>query len=72
MSAALVFPPAGPRRPVIARDDCLGCNRCVLACAPRALELVWDFATLVRPDDCDGCGLCAPACPHGVIHMSGP
>lgn len=56
--------------PVIAHDDCVGCNRCVLVCGQHCLELVWDFATLVRADDCGGCGLCAKACTHGVIRMA--
>lgn len=72
MNPPAPVPPAGRRLPRIARDDCLGCNRCVPACPPGCLELVWDFATLVRADDCDGCGLCADACPHGVIRMAGP
>jgi ferredoxin len=56
--------------PEIATDACMGCGLCVKACHPGALEMVWDFATLVRADDCESCGECMEVCPHGVIRMN--
>lgn len=66
-------PPEEPEEkrwlPVIDRDFCTGCGACTQACDRRCLELVWDFATLVRPLDCDGDGKCVKACPENLIRM---
>lgn len=77
MSHERIISPADPtavrrprRLPVIAQDDCTGCGRCVAVCPSKCLEMVWDFATLVRIEDCNGCGLCDRACPHDVIRMT--
>lgn len=55
--------------PVIDRDYCTGCSACVDACDRKCLQLVWDFATLVRPADCDGDGKCVGVCPEKLIRM---
>ena len=55
--------------PEVETDACMGCGLCAKACAPACLEMVWDFATLVRPEDCTSCGECAKVCQHDVIRM---
>lgn len=70
MTTATTATPNRRWLPVIAHDDCVGCNRCVPVCPHRCLELVWDFATLVRAEDCNGCSRCERACPHDVIRMA--
>jgi NAD-dependent dihydropyrimidine dehydrogenase PreA subunit len=57
------------RLPVFHRDYCQGCGECAKACAPRCIELIWDFATLVRPGDCTSCGRCVEVCPEKVLRM---
>ena len=61
----------GPRGwlPIIDTDSCGGCGKCVEACEPGCIDLVWAFATLNRPEDCDSCERCADVCPHQVIRM---
>jgi MinD superfamily P-loop ATPase len=56
--------------PEIRQVDCTGCGLCLAACDRQCLELVWDFATLVRAADCGSCGECAAACPRELIHMT--
>ena len=62
---------AAPRRwlPVVDTDSCSGCGLCLQACEHGCFELVWDFATLVRPEDCEGEGRCADDCREDVIRM---
>ena len=69
-------PPASPaasrRRkwlPVIDTDSCGGCGRCIEACDAGCLELIWSFATLVRPESCTSAGPCEESCPTGVLRM---
>lgn len=61
----------GPRKwvPIIDTDSCGGCGKCLKACAPRCIDLVWAFATLARPGECDSCGQCEAVCPEDVIRM---
>ena len=55
--------------PVIDRDSCLGCERCVAACESGCLEMIWSFATLTHPERCTGEGRCTQACPQQIIQM---
>ena len=50
-------------------DGCSGCGLCLEACEHGCFEMVWDFATLVRPESCEGEGQCAQACREEVIRM---
>ncbi|MAG58960.1 MAG: hypothetical protein CMJ83_21950 [Planctomycetes bacterium] len=63
--------PPGPRKwlPVIDTDSCSGCYQCHEVCDHECIEMVWDFATLMRPGDCGSEGTCMEACPEGVIRM---
>ena len=69
---------AGASRPlpVIDRERCTGCGRCVAACAPKLLSLEtvrWKkTATLQGPERCTGCSLCAWRCPFDAIDMREP
>jgi Na+-translocating ferredoxin:NAD+ oxidoreductase RNF subunit RnfB len=56
--------------PVIDRDNCLGCERCVAACDHGCLEMIWSFATLTQPHNCTGEGRCTKACPQQIIQMA--
>jgi Na+-translocating ferredoxin:NAD+ oxidoreductase RNF subunit RnfB len=56
--------------PVINRDSCLGCERCVAACEHGSLEMIWSFATLTNPHSCTGEGRCTEVCPEQIIHMA--
>jgi NAD-dependent dihydropyrimidine dehydrogenase PreA subunit len=62
--------PAARWLPVIQQEQCTGCGLCIEACENHCLELVWDFATLVRPKDCAGDGGCVKACPEKIIQMA--
>jgi NAD-dependent dihydropyrimidine dehydrogenase PreA subunit len=55
--------------PVIDRDSCLGCERCVTVCERSCLEMIWSFATLTRAEQCTGEGRCTQACPQQIIRM---
>lgn len=55
--------------PVIDRDSCIGCERCVTACEHGCLEMIWSFANLTNPHSCTGEGHCTEVCPQQIIHM---
>ena len=53
-------------------DKCVGCGRCVAACADSAysaIELNDDRKAIVDAEKCDGCGLCRGICPANAITM---
>ncbi len=53
----------------INHDKCVGCGKCVDACAESAIELKDGKATLVSDDYCDGLGACIGDCPHGALTL---
>lgn len=55
--------------PVVDRERCTGCARCVEACGPKSLELVNLLATLALPDTCGSEEHCISPCPEQAIHM---
>jgi formate hydrogenlyase subunit 6/NADH:ubiquinone oxidoreductase subunit I len=65
---------AGPREtrwlPVIDRDSCIGCERCVTVCPHACLEMEWSFSTLTNPQTCCGEAHCVEACPQQIIQMA--
>lgn len=71
--SARAAPPGKPASrkwlPVIARDSCTGCGRCVETCPLGCLVLEWDFATLRDPSACSSAGTCAEVCPEDLIRM---
>jgi len=51
------------------KDDpskCVGCGKCVEACAAKAREIVDGKSSYIQ-DYCIGCGRCVDACPNGAI-----
>jgi len=57
--------------PVISKDNCIGCGKCVDVCPPQALSLIHDHAIL-RDDLCEECGFCAAECPVDAIEIHFP
>lgn len=55
--------------PVIAADQCNGCQECVLACGPKCLETIDHVAVLTKPDICGSEEHCIAPCPIGAIRM---
>ncbi len=53
----------------INHDKCVGCGKCVEACAESAIQLKDGKATLVSDDYCDGLGKCIGDCPHGALTL---
>ena len=51
----------------IDQERCIGCGRCVEACAEGAIEMVDGKASLAKESVCDGLGACLPACPANAI-----
>jgi len=63
--------------PVIDRDLCTGCGKCVTTCPVEAMNLVSannpvkknQKAAGLTEDICLGCGVCVRACPTGALKM---
>jgi len=55
--------------PVIDRNLCTLCGKCVTDCPTNAVAMVDAFPVIVRPKDCTYCGLCEEICPQKAIHL---
>jgi len=55
-------------RPVVARERCVKCAVCWLACPVQCIveRAHWFDINLAA---CKGCGICAAECPHRAIRM---
>lgn len=57
-------------RPIIERDQCKGCGRCVYSCPTKVLEMGTKLNILGLPcakykgNGCVGCGFCFYTCPE--------
>ncbi len=54
-------------KPIIVKEKCLGCGRCVEACQEHALIHKKGSPPLLLEDLCSGCTACLLACPHSAI-----
>ena len=52
-------------KPVLDKDKCTDCNRCVMFCPDASVNLDHD----INYDYCKGCGICAAECPVETIEM---
>ncbi|MBN1933496.1 MAG: 4Fe-4S binding protein [Anaerolineae bacterium] len=55
--------------PTIQLERCTRCGLCVQYCPTRAVEMVSQAPTIVRPLDCSYCGQCEDVCPVGAIEL---
>lgn len=70
--------------PVVDKEKCTGCGKCVAACPKKIIEVIpinahvavfcnsLDKGAVVRKIckvGCIGCGICSKQCPHGAIKM---
>ncbi len=54
---------------VIDEDDCVGCMKCLQACASDAIVGAPKQLHGVLAEACMGCGRCVEACPNGAIAL---
>ncbi|GAB6154230.1 4Fe-4S binding protein [Desulfosporosinus burensis] len=52
---------------ILNKDNCVGCQRCVLACTVDAIYFDPDTK---KPIVCKHCGVCARFCPHGCLQLT--
>lgn len=57
--------------PVIDKEICTACEKCVEICPPGAITLKDDRAC-IADDLCEECGFCAAECPAGAITIAFP
>ncbi len=60
--------------PVIDKEKCIGCGRCIGFCPEAAMELKKNkkdqkLKSTIDYKYCKGCGVCAAVCPVGAITM---
>ena len=51
----------------ISPERCIGCTKCVQACATDAIECVILERAEINPEKCVKCGVCRSVCPQGAI-----
>lgn len=56
--------------PAPKEEKCIGCERCILHCPPKALFLDESGKAKVQPELCIGCAECLLFCPTGAIDAS--
>lgn len=55
--------------PVVIKEECVSCGRCVAICPSFVLEMVEAKSTVVRGEWCIGCGHCGVVCPtEAILH----
>lgn len=52
-------------KPVLDKEKCIGCDKCVMFCPDAAINQNHD----IDYDYCKGCGICAAECPVNAIEM---
>ncbi len=57
--------------PVVIKENCIGCERCVTTCPGLVLETIDAKSTVVRGGWCIGCGHCGAVCPAEAIFPEG-
>ncbi len=57
--------------PVVNKEVCIGCGKCIEVCPPQALALINEGA-YIREELCEECGFCAPECPVNAIEIRFP
>ncbi|HYA92986.1 MAG TPA: 4Fe-4S dicluster domain-containing protein [Thermodesulfobacteriota bacterium] len=57
--------------PVVIKEDCVACQRCVATCPSFVLEMLEAKAAVVRGDWCIGCQHCGAVCPTAAIRHDG-
>jgi NAD-dependent dihydropyrimidine dehydrogenase PreA subunit len=55
---------------VVDKEECLGCEACVMICPKKVFEFIDDRSAPVNTELCNGCNMCVEACPAGVISVS--
>lgn len=56
--------------PAPSEEKCIGCERCIVHCPPKALFLDTSGKAKVKPELCIGCAECLLYCPTGAIDAS--
>ena len=54
--------------PIVKKENCVGCEMCVEACAARAITIVDDIAR-IEGGMCIGCASCIAACPNNAMDL---
>jgi len=57
-------------KPVINKEECSGCGKCVDSCPTKALEIDQQKAALANVDLCMECGLCVSECLENAIRIN--
>jgi ferredoxin len=57
--------------PVIEKNTCTGCGKCIEICPPQAISLN-NKAASIEADLCEECGFCAAECPVDAILIPFP